>query len=85
LIRHVDADPLPPQPLRHRDGGATPAIGVEHDITLVRRRANDAFEQGFGFLGGVTEAFRLLVSISSRRYRLYVDPHIINRITFLFV
>ena len=39
------------------DGSATAAEGIEDNVAFVRRSADYSFEQGFGLLCGVTDAF----------------------------
>ena len=39
------------------NGGAAAAEGVEHNVAGVAAGADDALEEGEGFLGGVAEAF----------------------------
>lgn len=51
-MRHVGADPLPPQLLRRMNGGALAAQRVEHDIAAVKRGVEDTLQQGIGFLRG---------------------------------
>ena len=53
----VDADPAAVEFLRDLDGGATAAEGVEDYVAFVGGGAEDAFEEGFGFLSGVAETF----------------------------
>ena len=56
-VGNVDADPAAVEPLRDLNGGAAAAEGIEDQIAFVGTGFEDAFEQGFGLLGGVAEAF----------------------------
>ena len=51
----VGHDPAPPQPLGHCAGRAAAAEEVGDEIAFVGAGFDDAFEKGFGFLGGVIE------------------------------
>lgn len=57
LVGDVYADPLAAEPLGDRNRGAAAAVSVEDDVSLVGGSPDDAFEQGFGLLGGIAEAF----------------------------
>jgi hypothetical protein len=63
-------------------GGRRPGTpeAIENEIVLVGRSFNDAFEEGFGFLGRVTRRFDRL-----RVYRIYIHPHILKRDSFHLV
>ncbi len=52
-LAQVGDDPLAAQLLRHRGGGAGAAEEVGDEIAFVGGGFDDAFEQGFGFLGWV--------------------------------
>ena len=54
---NVDADPAAFQAFGHVQGGAAAAEGVQHQVAFVAAGPDDALQQGFGFLGGVAEAF----------------------------
>ena len=56
-VGDVDAEPAAAEALGGVDGGAAAAEGVEHDVAGVAAGADDALEEGKGFLGGVAEAF----------------------------
>ena len=51
----VDADPAAVEALRDLNGGAAAAEGIEDEIAFVGTGFDDAFEEGFGFLGWVAE------------------------------
>ena len=53
----VAGDPAAVQLLGHGRGGAAAAEAVEDEVVFVGGGSNDAFEEGFGFLGGVAESF----------------------------
>ena len=55
-VGDVDADPAAVEALRDLDGGAAAAEGIENEVAFVGAGFDDAFEEGFGFLGGVAEA-----------------------------
>ncbi len=57
---NVDADPAAVEALGYLDGGAAAAEGIEDDIAFIGAGFDNAFEEGFGFLGGVAEAFLVL-------------------------
>jgi hypothetical protein len=52
-VRNVDADPSPTQFLCGMNGSAATAERVQHHVTLVARRSNDAFQQGQRLLGRI--------------------------------
>ena len=54
-VGDVDADPAAVEALRDLDGGAAAAEGVEDEVAFVGTGFDDAFEEGFGLLGGVAE------------------------------
>ena len=56
-VRDVDPDPVAVEPFGRGNRGAAAAERVEDDIALGAAGVDDAFEQGFGLLGGVAEAF----------------------------
>ena len=55
-VGDVDAEPAAAEAVGGVDGGAAAAEGVEHDVAGVAAGADDAFEEGERFLGGVAEA-----------------------------
>ena len=57
-VGNVDADPAAVEAFRDRRGGAAAAEWVKDKVALVAAGADDAFQQGFGFLGLVIQAFR---------------------------
>jgi hypothetical protein len=56
-VGDVDADPAAIEALGDLDGGAAAAERVEDYVALVGTGFDDAFEEGFGLLGWVAEAF----------------------------
>ena len=56
-VGDVDADPAPVETLCGGDRCAAATEGVKDDIALVARCVDDAFQQGFGLLGGIAKAF----------------------------
>ena len=52
-LAEIGGDPLAPQFLRHRRRGAGAAEEIGDEIAFVATGFDDAFKQGFGFLGGV--------------------------------
>ena len=55
-LAQVADDPLAAQLLRHGRRGAGAAEEVGDQVAFVGRGFDDAFEQGFGFLGGVVQS-----------------------------
>jgi hypothetical protein len=55
-LAQIGGDPLATKLLRHRRRGAGAAEEVGDQVAFVGRGLDDAFEQGFGFLGGVVNA-----------------------------
>lgn len=56
-VGDIDADPAAVKLLRNLNCGATATERIEDNIAFVGRCAENAFEESFGFLGGVAEAF----------------------------
>ena len=54
-MRDVDADPAAVQALGGDDCRAATAERIKDQVALAAAGLDDAFEQGFGFLGRVTE------------------------------
>ena len=75
-VGDVDADPAAVEALRDLDGGAAAAEGIENDVAFVGTGFDDAFEEGFGFLGGVAETL-LGLGVDGRN----VVPNVSRRAT----
>ena len=56
-VGDVDADPAAVEALGGGHGGAAAAEGIQHDVAFGGAGGDDAFQEGFRFLGGVAEAF----------------------------
>ena len=54
-VGDVDSNPLPPEFLRRRDRRPAAAERVQYHITFLGRDLDDAFQQAFGFLSGVSK------------------------------
>ena len=70
-VGNVDADPAAIEALRDLDGGAAAAERVEDYVAFVGTGFDDAFEEGFGLLGGIAEALlglRLITGMSSQMF-----------------
>ena len=75
---HVDTDPAAPQLLRDRDGRAPAHHRVEHEVLLVRRRLDDAPQQGLGLLGrmGLLAVLALDPLFAGAQCQGPVGPHL---------
>ena len=75
-MRDVDADPATAERLRRDRRRAAAAEGVEDDVALVGRGADDAFQQRLGLLRRVAEALALSAQASKHGN---VHPEILHR------
>ena len=75
-VGNVDADPAAVEALGYLNGGAAAAEGVEDEVAFVGAGFDDAFEEGFGFLGGVAEAL-LGLGVDGRN----VVPNCLSRLS----
>ena len=73
-VGDVDADPAAVEFLGDLNGGSAAAEGVEDYVAFVGGGAEDAFEESFGFLGGIAETF-LSLGVDGRD----VSPKGLNR------
>jgi hypothetical protein len=56
-VGDINANPAAIKALGGLDGGAATTEGIKDEVSLVGAGFEDAFEEGFGLLGGVAEAF----------------------------
>ncbi|MCS1415930.1 MAG: hypothetical protein M2R46_03674 [Verrucomicrobia subdivision 3 bacterium] len=78
----VASDPVAFQPMRGLQGSGATTERVEHDVTLIRARLDDALQQRQGLLRGIAEAFFRYIDNG-----FYIVPYILNicKIAPLFI
>ena len=81
-LAQIAGDPFAPEFFRHRRRGAGTAEEIGDEVTFVAGCFDDAFEQGFGFLGGVTKSFITSVCYSGniKPNRLWSLPILLIKI-----
>src|ERR1035437_3472927 len=56
-VRYVDPQPTPPERLRRCNRRPAAAERIEHEVSLIRAGADDAFEKSLGLLRRIPETF----------------------------
>ena len=76
----VAGDPAAAQLFGDGRGGAAAAEAVEDEVALVRGGIDDAFEEGFGFLGWIADSL-----MCDGVYIVYVRPNVLDKVAFGFI